>query len=316
MTPLAGLRERIVSWEKNPEGLQHWQTYRRARATIESIGDGALVSRIDSGEIPADQASNMFRFACAEAILREMLKKLPELETFAGPKYEELITEFCELDIQRLELARAEVARSHWNGIGRKRGGNMAEAVALLKHEMQKKRRHLPLRQLLNRAGAAIQAVKPVFMMSPLSVAQFLEAGAFEFDMLLIDEASQVRPVEAIGAAARCRQMVCVGDDKQMPPTQFFGVVVGDVNLDDGESPEMQAGDVESVLGLCIARNMPQRMLRWHYRSKHESLIAVSNKEFYDNQLYVIPSPERGRRVGSQMELCRRRQVHQRQEHC
>ena len=97
--------------------------------------------------------------------------------------------------------------------------------------------------------------------------------------------------------------MVCVGDDKQMPPTQFFGVVVGDVNLDDGESPEMQAGDVESVLGLCIARNMPQRMLRWHYRSKHESLIAVSNKEFYDNQLYVIPSPERGGELGVKWQL-------------
>ena len=297
-TPLVELRERMVAWESNPEGLQHWQTYRQARASIERIGDGVLVTRIDSGEIPAGAAVDMFRFAYSESVLRDMLKKLPELESFRSAKYEEIVSEFCELDVQRLELARAEVAHGHWNGIGRRRGGEMAEAVALLKHEMQKKRRHLPLRQLLLRSGSAIQAVKPVFMMSPLSVAQFLEAGALEFDMLLIDEASQVRPVEAIGAAARCRQMVCVGDDKQMPPTQFFGVVVGDVNLDDGESPEMQAGDVESVLGLCIARNMPQRMLRWHYRSKHQSLIAVSNKEFYDNQLYVIPSPERGGELG------------------
>ena len=115
--------------------------------------------------------------------------------------------------------------------------------------------------------------------------------------MLLIDEASQVRPVEALGAAARCRQMVVVGDDKQMPPTQFFGkVLVGDVADDRG--PEMQAGDVESILGLAIARNMPQRMLRWHYRSKHESLIAVSNREFYERQLYIVPSPERTGELG------------------
>ncbi|MEZ6033088.1 MAG: AAA domain-containing protein [Planctomycetaceae bacterium] len=114
--------------------------------------------------------------------------------------------------------------------------------------------------------------------------------------MLLIDEASQVRPVEALGAAARARQMVVVGDDKQMPPTQFFGRVLGDVA--DERGPEMQAGDVESILGLAIARNTPQRMLRWHYRSRHESLIAVSNREFYDNQLYIVPSPERSGDLG------------------
>ncbi len=148
-----------------------------------------------------------------------MFKKHPELETFDGGKFEELIEEFSSLDIRRLELARTEVADAHWQGIGRSRGDGMNEAVALLKHEMQKQRRHLPLRELLARAGKAVQAVKPVFMMSPLSVAQYLEPGVLEFDMLLIDEASQVRPVEALGAAARCRQMVVVGDDKQMPPT-------------------------------------------------------------------------------------------------
>ncbi|MEZ6088578.1 MAG: DUF4011 domain-containing protein [Pirellulaceae bacterium] len=297
-TSLVDLRRRMVAWGENPEGLQHWQTYRRSRAAIATIGDGVLVQGLNSGKMPAAQAPRIFRFACAEAILRDMLKQLPGLESFDAARYEDIVGEFCDLDIRRLELARAEVAAAHWSGIGRRREENMADAVALLKHEMQKKRRHLPLRQLLSRAGAAIQAVKPVFMMSPLSVAQFLEAGGLEFDMLLIDEASQVRPVEALGAAARCRQMICVGDDKQMPPTQFFGVVVGDVQLDDGDSPAMQAGDVESVLGLCIARNMPQRMLRWHYRSKHESLIAVSNKEFYESQLYVIPSPERSGELG------------------
>ncbi|MFN8710888.1 MAG: AAA domain-containing protein, partial [Planctomyces sp.] len=191
----------------------------------------------------------------------------------------------------------AEVAAAHWQGIGRSQGPVMAESIRILKHEIQKQRRHLPMRELLQKAGPAIQAVKPVFMMSPLSVSQFLDPGTLEFDMLLIDEASQVRPVEALGAAARCRQMVVVGDDKQMPPTQFFGKVLGDVTVDT-DAPEMQAGDVESILGLAIARNMPQRMLRWHYRSRHESLIAVSNREFYDNQLYVIPSPETSGELG------------------
>ena len=294
---VAEVRERLVAWSKNPEGLQQWQTYRRANAAVASIGQGTLVDRITTGRISPADSPAVFRFARAEAVLRAMLKQSPELENFDGRKFEELIDEFCTLDIRRLELARAEVAASHWEGIGRPRGGNMAEAVQLLKHEMQKQRRHLPLRELLSRTGSAVQAVKPVFMMSPLSVAQYLEPGVLEFDMLLIDEASQVRPVEALGAAARCRQMVVVGDDQQMPPTQFFGRVLGDVQIDK-DTPEMQAGDVESILGLAIARNMPQRMLRWHYRSKHESLIAVSNREFYDNQLYVVPSPERTGELG------------------
>ena len=295
--PLAAIRERLVSWSKTPEGLQQWQTYRRSNAAVSTIGKGVLVDRITTGKISSSDGPAVFRFARAESLLRAMFKQFPELETFEGRKFEELIDDFCNLDIRRLELARAEVADAHWQGIGRPRGGNMAAAVQLLKHEMQKQRRHLPLRELLSRAGSAVQAVKPVFMMSPLSVAQYLEPGAMEFDMLLIDEASQVRPVEALGAAARCRQMVVVGDDKQMPPTQFFGKVLGDV-LDEDDGPEMQAGDVESILGLAIARNMPQRMLRWHYRSKHESLIAVSNREFYDNQLFVVPSPEHSGELG------------------
>jgi hypothetical protein len=294
---LTDIRLRLVEWSKNPEGLQQWQIYRRSNSAAATIGGGVLVERLSSGKMSPQDAPAVFRFARAEALLRAVLKQSANLETFEGVKFETLIEEFCSLDIRRLEIARAEVADAHWKGIGRSRDGHIPEAVQLLKHEMQKQRRHLPLRELLARAGTAVQAVKPVFMMSPLSVAQYLEPGVLEFDMLLIDEASQVRPVEALGAAARCRQMVVVGDDKQMPPTQFFGRMLGDTSSDE-RSLQMQAGDVESILGLAIARNMPQRMLRWHYRSKHESLIAVSNREFYDNQLYVVPSPERSGELG------------------
>ncbi len=110
-----------------------------------------------------------------------------------------------------------------------------------------------------------------------------------EFDLVVFDEASQVRPVEALGAVARGRQTVVVGDDRQLPPTRFFD------SLLEGE-PEDElnvTGDLESVLGLFLAQGMPQRMLRWHYRSRHESLIAVSNHEFYDDRLTIFPSPDR-----------------------
>jgi very-short-patch-repair endonuclease len=150
----------------------------------------------------------------------------------------------------------------------------------------------MPIRQLMKRAGAAIQALKPVFMMSPLSVAQFLEPGALEFDLLMIDEASQIQPVDALGAIARCRQVVVVGDDRQLPPTRFFDkMIAGDDEDDEDDDGAANVGSIESILGLCVSKGLPQRMLRWHYRSRHQSLIAVSNSQFYDNRLFIVPSP-------------------------
>ena len=107
----------------------------------------------------------------------------------------------------------------------------------------------------------------------------------------MIDEASQVQPVDALGAIGRARQIVVVGDDRQLPPTRFFNKVLADDGADDDRDDDLQAGDMESILGLCVAQNMPERMLRWHYRSHHHSLIAVSNREFYDDHLFVVPSP-------------------------
>ena len=135
-------------------------------------------------------------------------------------------------------------------------------------------------------------------MMSPLSVAQFLEPCAVQFDLLIIDEASQVLPVDALGAFARATQHVVVGDSKQLPPTRFFSRITSNDDdesdsepVDDYVPVATQAKDVESILGLCCARGMSQTMLRWHYRSRHHSLIAVSNREFYEDKLFIVPSP-------------------------
>ncbi|VTR42368.1 Uncharacterised protein [Serratia fonticola] len=135
----------------------------------------------------------------------------------------------------------------------------------------------------------AIQALKPVMMMSPLSIAQFLVPGCQKFDLLVMDEASQIQPVDAIGAIARCGQVVVVGDETTITPTSFFSRMTESDNEDDDELS--QVADIESVLGLFVARGLPQRMLRWHYRSRHQSLIAVSNSQFYENKLFIVPSP-------------------------
>ena len=144
--------------------------------------------------------------------------------------------------------------------------------------------------------GAAdmIQRIKPVFLMSPISVAQFLPPGNVEFDLLVIDEASQVKPEDALGSVARAKQIVVVGDQKQLPPTSFFDRLTDNAPIDDEEEDEItgaKATEMESVLSLCEARGLNESMLEWHYRSRDPSLIAVSNVEFYRNRLILPPCP-------------------------
>ena len=173
--------------------------------------------------------------------------------------------------------------------------GSLRETkLGLLKAEMRRKRGHLPLRRLFERAGEVVQAIAPCFMMSPISVAQYLAPGALTFDLVVFDEASQVEPADAYGAVARGRQLVLVGDENQLPPTSFFQRLEA---ASAAGSEEAAAGDLESVLTLGLTR-LPERSrgaLRWHYRSRDDSLIAFSNRAFYDGRLVTFPGPRTGR---------------------
>jgi very-short-patch-repair endonuclease len=278
---------RLQRWQRDPESLSRWIGYRMRRRRLEEAGLGAIVSGIDEGRVAASTAVGQFQVAYYQALIRDIFRTHRDLAEFDGRSFEQWIEEFRALDQRRIEMARGEVAAAHYDAIPRHAmGGEMA----VLRREIEKKRRHKPIRQLIKEAGTALLAIKPVFLMSPISVAQYLEPGSVTFDLLLIDEASQVSPVDALGAMARASQVVVVGDDKQLPPTRFFSKM-----LDEDDTPsdggDLNAGDLESILGLCVAQGMSQRMLRWHYRSRHHSLIAVSNREFYDSRLFVVPSP-------------------------
>ncbi len=279
--PFSSLPERVDAWRTRPERLAEWAPIGNALARLDALGVGVVRDELYTGAHPPAVAVARFEFAYFETWLREALARHPDLARFTGHAHDTLIDEFCRLDRKRIELARAEVALAHVRGIPRGGGGE----IGLIRTEIKKKRRHLPIRKLIERAGRTVQAVKPVFMMSPLSVAQFLPPGAIEFDLLLIDEASQVEPVDAFGAILRAKQIVVVGDEKQLPPTSFFGRTL------EGDDDEQDVADIESILGLCSAKGLGEKMLSWHYRSQHQSLIAVSNREFYDDRLHVVPSP-------------------------
>ncbi len=167
--------------------------------------------------------------ACFTRILREQTQLNPELARFDGTSQTRLVEEFRQLDRERLAVARFRVLATHHAALPSQNAG--VGAVGIVNGELERKRGHRPVRQLLRDAGSVVQAIKPVFMMSPLSVAQFLAPGAITFDLLVIDEASQVEPVDALGAIARSEQMVVVGDNRQFPPTRFFARVTGNSRM-------------------------------------------------------------------------------------
>ncbi|MCL6650417.1 MAG: dihydrodipicolinate synthase family protein, partial [Chloroflexi bacterium] len=287
----------LVRWIAQLEACQRcagelvtWCAYYHSRQRVQELGLEEVLRAAEEGQLAGTELLEQFDLAWCEALVRHAQAQFPELKLFDGAAHERLIEQFRQLDRQRQLLARQQVALAHWQRLPRL-ASDVGE-VGLVRREIHKKRRHLPLRQLLKEAGRAVQQIKPVFLMSPLSVAQFLAPGVVEFDLLVIDEASQVRPVDALGAIARVRQMVVVGDDRQLPPTRFFTRLAADGDAEADEQAFLRTGDLESILGLCVAAGLPSRMLRWHYRSRHPSLIAVSNREFYEGRLLVVPSPQ------------------------
>ena len=288
--PLATWEERLESWNQQADTLSRWSQFAARVREGRDLRLGPLIDELWTGSLAPADVRTAFRKTCYSRLLREFARLNPELARFDGETHEQRIREFRSLDQERIQLAKYRVLAAHHERMPNMNAG--VGAVGIVNSELERKRGHRPVRQLLLDAGSVVQSIKPVFMMSPLSVAQFLAPGAVGFDLLVIDEASQVQPVDALGAIARCRQLVVVGDSRQLPPTRFFARMTGEApESEDDFAGAAQVQDIESILGLCSARGMPQAMLRWHYRSRHHSLIAVSNHEFYENQLFIVPSP-------------------------
>ena len=248
-------------------------------------GLGALVEIAETHGGASEHLTRLLARAWYESIIDRAYTERPEIAGFNLAIHSNAIRRFIERDRASLEDNRSLVASAHWRGLPDMRA---AGEVAVLRREFEKRRRHMPIRLLMQRAGGAIQAVKPVFMMSPLSIANYIPPGSVKFDVVIFDEASQVKPVDALGALMRAEQVVVVGDTQQLPPTSFFDSMA---EGDEDDEEESVSADVESVLGLCRSQGLPVETLRWHYRSRHESLIALSNREFYDGDLVVFASP-------------------------
>jgi very-short-patch-repair endonuclease len=293
----------IIAASTELDRLQEMIAYNHLCREAADAEVGFVIDLAESWPLAPDHLADATRYLYLNELLKAAHVERPILATFDGARHASDLDSFRKLDTSTFDLNRQRLAFGHWEALPRL---GAAGQMGVLRHEMQKRRRHLPIRQLMLRAGDAVKALKPVFMMSPMSVATYLPPGSVTFDLVVFDEASQVKPVEAFGAIIRGGQTIVVGDSKQLPPTSFFDTVVSD-EVDDSEEDYVQStGDVESILGLFNAKGAPERMLRWHYRSRHDSLITVSNREFYDGRLVTFPSPENdGRELGLRYHLLR-----------
>jgi len=285
------------------QSLIAWSKYLSGKDIAKAAGVSDILLRVERGDVKPDEAVAAFEYVYFRSLSREAFVAHVELARFSGAGHEQLRREFAELDKELISLngqlyaAQVDGAKKPIPGVASGRVGDLTE-MALLTKEVKKQKQHIPIRQLLLRAGRSLLELKPCFMMGPLSVAQYLKQGMLNFDLVVMDEASQLRPEDALGAIARGKQLVVVGDPKQLPPTSFFDRLMEDDEDDPDDAPSVVEG-VESVLGICEHLYRPVRTLRWHYRSKHESLISFSNSQFYDHRLVVFPSPyERNRRLG------------------
>ncbi|MBC6612377.1 DUF3320 domain-containing protein [Hymenobacter sp. BT507] len=275
----------LPAWAADLSALQLTVEWNNVAAAVEAEQLPELLRAAENWPEAGQLLAAAVRQTWLEYLQRSAYEQHSALRQFEQAGHEEVAARFRHADRDSLYHHRVRAVRRHYEQLPNQQAGGQ---MLVLKNEFAKKTRHLPLRQLMERAGQAVQAIKPVFMMSPLSVASFLPPGAVEFDIVVFDEASQVKPVEALGAIARGRQLVVVGDSKQLPPTSFFDSLT---NAGEETDEDNVTADIQSILELCTARQMSERMLRWHYRSRHESLIAASNHLFYDDKLVVFPSP-------------------------
>ncbi|MFT5044316.1 MAG: very-short-patch-repair endonuclease [Porticoccaceae bacterium] len=272
--------------------LDSWLSYQRVKQRAGSRILIGLTTLLESGSLSSGQSALAVEADLYQQLATHIMSADTELAEMDGNEIQAIRQQFQRYDKELLSLQREQIAAN----CSKKMipDGNIRGAVSsysefsLIRHEAAKKKRHVAIRSLLKRAPAAIRALKPCFMMSPMSVAQYLEPGQYEFDVIVMDEASQIRPEEALGAIARAKQLVVVGDPKQLPPTSFFNRIASDDDQHDDEVVGVQRA--ESILDAVIPI-FPTRRLRWHYRSRHESLIAFSNQKFYDADLVLFPSP-------------------------
>ncbi|MDJ0738058.1 MAG: AAA domain-containing protein [Nostocaceae cyanobacterium] len=269
--------------------FQEWLTYKDIYNKLENLGTKKFLDMLSKSQIEPQLWFPILEKRIYQTCLDAILANKSELKNFNLEVHEQKIQEFAQLDSSQLNTARERLKSLHLQSWKNHEKASIIQAeLPRLKKEVTKKRQHLPIRKLLNDKQKGIpnlvKAIKPCWMMSPLAVSQYIDADVIHFDVLIFDEASQLRTEDVIPAIIRADQVIVIGDNKQLPPTSFFANADSEEDLDDDDA------SYESVLDECW-NFMFRHTLKWHYRSQDERLIAFSNKHFYDSQLVTFPNP-------------------------
>ena len=275
------------------EGLAAASRLFRARSYFEDVNGRSLLAALDEWTIAPDAVAKVVEATIMRSLSIDVFREHHEiLSKYDGATLERARQRLVAADRKLTQLSRKKLRVDLYKnaapppGIGQGKVSSYTER-SLLEHETSKQRKFVPVRDLVKRAGKSLQELKPCWMMSPLAVAQYVPLGSVEFDLCIIDEASQMPPENAIGALVRAKQTMIVGDTNQLPPTSFFRKMISDEDADEDEQVTN-----ESILEMANAAFRPPRRLRWHYRSRTSELIRFSNRMVYDDDLIVFPAAE------------------------
>lgn len=307
-TPLWGRRAESLSVEEvrliserltqRIDDLQAWVDYNKSYSTLTNWGLKNLVEQLVEKRYSRELLIDVFRKSIYNGLLNHFNEEDPTLNTFRAKDQDQAVDNFRYLDSTLIEESPKKVIEA---ANAKKPQGVFVEApdseITILLKEAAKKRRQMPLRHLFNRIPNLIRRLKPCLLMSPISVSQFILPERLHFDLVVFDEASQIYTEDAVGSIYRGDTLIVAGDNKQLPPTPFFQYIAE--NDTEWEEANEDLGVYDSVLDECMGMGLPVSMLRWHYRSKHDSLIVFSNKEFYNDKLIIFPpATSRGGELG------------------
>ena len=283
------ISERIRSLRSRVDDIQVWVDFKDLKNRFALRGLDGFFNRLAEQKIPAADLVDVFRRGVYQEWINNLYNEDLKLGKFRRENHEQLIADFKKLDQDLIKLSSSMVIEQ---ANSRKPQDILIQAAdteaAILQKEAAKKRQLMPIRILFQKIPNLLVKLKPCLLMSPITVSQFLPPDA-KFDLVLFDEASQIVPEDAIGAIYRGKTLVVAGDNKQLPPTSFFQKnLIDDVDWDELNDEDVEVFD--SILDECLGIGLPVKTLRWHYRSKHEELIAFSNSRFYDGTLITFPA--------------------------
>ncbi|KZK87208.1 ATP-dependent RecD-like DNA helicase [Pseudovibrio sp. Ad13] len=284
---LQKLQDDLSVLKENAKQLQIWTEWQKVKTTAENQDLTPFIEAVENQLIPHEDLGKRFTVAFANWWLPEAIDNTPVLRSFKRFKHEEMLQQFRKLDDQVRATAAYKVQSALNHKLPSQHTVPKSSELGTLRHQMNLKRPSKSIRDVISAMPGTFSKLAPCLLMSPLSISQYLPAGQSQFDVVIFDEASQITTWDAVGAIARGTQTIIVGDPKQLPPTNFFGRS----EQDDDEELEAYEKDLESILEEAKASGLPNLQLNWHYRSRHESLIAFSNWHYYDNRLITFPSP-------------------------